>query len=302
MLFTSHSILRGIFAFLGFFQQPANATVGIHAPQYRVQGFGNIISWQCGLPEPDGFVHNGIWGSVFDHYCIMPRSHRTYGHAHFMHRQARFVSVSQHAPPPRLQEHSLHIWKFILDTDIPNAQTLLNSAEKARYHAQVQASSARQFLNSRYYLRQILSRYLHIPAHRVEIEISSQGKPRLAGLPLHFNLSHSQGLGVLAVSRDQPVGIDLEKPRPMKNMQSIAQRLLPDASRCVPGENRLDWFFAHWTAMEASQKARGQGMFRQKVAVSQMHCQHFIPETGYLAAVATENTYTAPNLQFFVLT
>ncbi len=24
MLFTSHSILRGIFAFLGFFQQPAN--------------------------------------------------------------------------------------------------------------------------------------------------------------------------------------------------------------------------------------------------------------------------------------
>ena len=129
------------------------------------------------------------------------------------------------------------------------------------------------------------------------------GKPRLKHKLLEFNLSHSQGLGLLAISAKHPVGIDLEKIRDMKYAPGIARRMFPEGI-CkqlshMNGEDRQLAFFRHWTAMEARQKALGRGIFEATVATAAMHCQHFLAAEGFVAAVATESVYGRPSVRFF---
>ena len=61
-------------------------------------------------------------------------------------------------------------------------------------------------------LRLFLARCLGVDPATVRYETGVHGKPRLLpGLPpLEFNLSHSEGLGLLAVARDRSVGVDIE--------------------------------------------------------------------------------------------
>ena len=47
----------------------------------------------------------------------------------------------------------------------------------------------------------------------------------LADGALEFNLSHSGELALVAVSRDLPVGVDLEHPRTFKNHAGMARRI-----------------------------------------------------------------------------
>src|SRR6476646_10134082 len=61
-------------------------------------------------------------------------------------------------------------------------------------------------------LREILSRYLDLPANELQFEANRHGKPRLASPEgeLAFNLSHSSSLALVAVARRE-VGVDVER-------------------------------------------------------------------------------------------
>ena len=72
------------------------------------------------------------------------------------------------------------------------------------------------------------------------------GKPYFPDFPdLHFNLSHSHGAAVCALS-DAPIGIDVEVVRP--------------APRRLSGGMEDEAFFRLWTAQEATVKYTGEGM------------------------------------------
>ena len=78
------------------------------------------------------------------------------------------------------------------------------------------------------------------------IRRAEKGKPYFPDFPaVHFNLSHSHGAAVCALS-DAPVGIDIEVLRP-------APRRL---SKGMSGEE----FFRLWTAQEATVKYSGEGL------------------------------------------
>ncbi len=67
---------------------------------------------------------------------------------------------------------------------------------------------------SRWALREILGRYLDLPANELRFEANRHGKPRLAAPAgeLAFNLSHSSSLALVAVARRE-VGVDVERIR-----------------------------------------------------------------------------------------
>ncbi|MDB5313770.1 MAG: hypothetical protein JWO38_7972, partial [Gemmataceae bacterium] len=67
-----------------------------------------------------------------------------------------------------------------------------------------------QFVTARGWLRRLLGGYLGLPPHAVPITYAAYGKPVLPGAPLHFNVTHTNGLALIAVA-GRRVGVDVER-------------------------------------------------------------------------------------------
>lgn len=98
-------------------------------------------------------------------------------------------------------------------------------------------------------LLSVLSR--HIPAP-FEISVTENGKPYIAGDPVYFSLSHSDGRAVIAVS-SLPAGIDLEVFKGRVHTKVFSR--FPEAEQAEIADESD--FLMHWTAREAFVKLRG---------------------------------------------
>jgi 4'-phosphopantetheinyl transferase len=74
---------------------------------------------------------------------------------------------------------------------------------------------------------------------------------------LHWSLTHKERY-VAAVTAPHPVGIDIERMRPVR--QGMHQRLAGDKEWALAPEITQTLFFRYWTAKEAVLKAVGQGL------------------------------------------
>lgn len=117
----------------------------------------------------------------------------------------------------------------------------------------------------RAYLRKILGQAIQLPPDEVPIIPSEFGKPTLAPPfdSIHFNLSHSLDLALVAIGVDGPVGIDLENLDRAKDLLECAptfchfeelRNLSNDTSQ------RARQLLRIWTAKEAILKAIGCGL------------------------------------------
>ena len=79
--------------------------------------------------------------------------------------------------------------------------------------------------------RQILGRYLDREADSLVFGLHPGGKPLLEGPDqrLGFNLSHSRGVGLLAVTVGAHVGIDIEIERDINDQLRIARSMMTRA-------------------------------------------------------------------------
>ncbi len=115
-------------------------------------------------------------------------------------------------------------------------------------------------------LRRILGGYLQQPAGKICFPANRFGKPELAGeeSPLHFNLSHSQSIAVLAVAHGQPVGVDVEDVRAIEPEVAAAHFSASELSDLgtLHGDAWLRGFYRCWTRKEAILKAEGVGLHR----------------------------------------
>jgi 4'-phosphopantetheinyl transferase len=114
-------------------------------------------------------------------------------------------------------------------------------------------------------LRQVLASCLGTTPDTVRLVAGQHGKPHLApglGPPLHFNLSHSRGLGAIAVAAAAPVGIDLEHLAPIGDGVTDAV-LAPSERRVLAGldaDRAAEAFYRVWVRKEAILKAAGVGL------------------------------------------
>lgn len=111
----------------------------------------------------------------------------------------------------------------------------------------------------------ILGRYLGRDPAAIELRRGEHGKPALADAGgLEFNLSHSAGLALVALSAEHPVGVDVEAAERRRRFLALAERWLPPeparAVREAPPERRGGVFYAEWVRHEARLKCGGGGI------------------------------------------
>ena len=170
-----------------------------------------------------------------------------------------------------LRSDEVHVWFVELDqlaSCMHDLQQTLDGNERVRAERFYFRRDRDHFIVAHGLLRLILSRYLNIEPSDLRFCYSLYGKPMLAkevdGDRLRFNLSHSHGLALYAVTRARELGIDIERIRPDLAYEQLAARFFSPrevaALRAVPTSHRLGAFFNCWTRKEAYIKARGEGL------------------------------------------
>jgi len=227
------------------------------------------------------------------------------------------------APPADMavSNDEVHVWRASLDLAESEVQRLaqtLSADERTRSERFYFERDRQRFIAGRGMLRQILGRYLGIDPSRLRFRYGAHGKPALAEPAgergLRFNVSHSQGLALYAVTCNREVGVDLERVRPISNADRIAERFFSSqenaALRALPANLKCEGFFTCWTRKEAYIKARGDGLsfsldqFDVSLApgapaalldvrghpqeVSRWSLLELIAGSGYVAALAVE--------------
>src|SRR5574340_1102536 len=145
---------------------------------------------------------------------------------------------------------------------------LLSDDEQRRQQRFVVESPRHQFLVARALLRTVLSKYGDCEPRQWGFETNAYGKPAIvqpAGCALRFNLSHTHGLAVCAVTLGREVGVDVEwLGRRHDNRLDLARRFFAAADVAAmeqcPVQHRDELFVELWTLKEAYVKARGKGL------------------------------------------
>jgi 4'-phosphopantetheinyl transferase len=167
-----------------------------------------------------------------------------------------------------LPDDEVRVWQVDLIAWDKEADSLLKllSAEEQERAARFKFPGPRnQYVISRALLRQALGRYLKIEAREVRFRTAANGKPELAAdSDLRFNLSHTQGTTVFAMTRHRHLGVDVERIRMDTNAMELAERFFspPEVRwlRSQPASELIASFFSCWTAKEAYIKAQGEGL------------------------------------------
>jgi 4'-phosphopantetheinyl transferase len=169
---------------------------------------------------------------------------------------------------PDLPPDVVHIWTRSLQVSAPLEQAcydLLSSEEReraARYRAGRPRSD---FILTRGTLRFMVARYLGATPLAVSFLYSKHGKPLIQGPhDLRFNVSHTNGLALLAFVRTREIGVDVEMIRAAPDLRKLAKRFFSvrerDALENLSEEELPAAFFRCWTRKEAYIKARGEGL------------------------------------------
>jgi 4'-phosphopantetheinyl transferase len=185
---------------------------------------------------------------------------------------AGMVTSSDWPPAPDavvLHPDEVHVWRMALSVPEPRIRRLrelLTPDERTRAERFRFAPDRDSFIVARGTLRTLLGRYLRREPSALRFSYGPQGKPALVEPSdgLSFNVSHSHGFALYAVTRDRLVGVDIERIRPDLADEKIAERFFApgEVARLfsLAPELRHDAFFACWTRKEAYIKAVGQGL------------------------------------------
>ncbi|OUL99498.1 4'-phosphopantetheinyl transferase family protein [Variovorax sp. JS1663] len=157
------------------------------------------------------------------------------------------------------------LWLVDLDaTPAPQAVASLSESEWERARRFVFKRDRNRFIAAHAALRETLASQCGIPASMLEFQLGPFGKPVLVEGGLHFNLSHSQSLALIAVCDQAEVGVDLELLRPMPDAEALAETYFSACERralaALPPEARERAFLCCWTRKEACLKATGMGL------------------------------------------
>jgi 4'-phosphopantetheinyl transferase len=145
---------------------------------------------------------------------------------------------------------------------------LMAAAERTRCLRFVRDDDRRAFAITRALVRRTLS--LYGPTAPADWRFVTNAhecpfvEPAQAGSPaLHFNVSHTQGLVALAVSRGHRLGVDVERVTRVVTDGVAERHFAPAEVRdlvALPEADQATAFFEYWTLKEAYIKARGMGL------------------------------------------
>jgi 4'-phosphopantetheinyl transferase len=178
-----------------------------------------------------------------------------------------------HLPPKELviRDDEAHVWLTELNLRpslLENLKNTLSTDELARANRFHFEKDRHHFIAARGVLRMILGSYLKLNPNRLNFTYNTQGKPKIVNEMdydyLKFNLSHSHGLALYAVTLGRELGIDIERVRTNLSFEKIAKRFFSPSEFkmlvALPPSERIEGFFNCWTRKEAYIKAIGEGL------------------------------------------
>jgi 4'-phosphopantetheinyl transferase len=167
-------------------------------------------------------------------------------------------------PDHFLPEREIQIWRLEIDSFRWQIwEDVLTAEELHKAEAFATPQLRRRYRHYRAALRIILSRYTGASPRELPLVRDQLGKPLALDRTLNYNVSHSQTLALVALSRDT-VGVDVEHVNFSFDISNVVE------SVCAPVEQRRlkhlrflqrHWeFYRMWTRKEAYTKALGVGI------------------------------------------
>jgi 4'-phosphopantetheinyl transferase len=174
--------------------------------------------------------------------------------------------------PQSLENGQVDLWYVLLEkADQPELleryRAVLPPEERQREQRFLAEKARLQHLVGRLLMRTALSHYRPGDPSGWVFSYNAHGKPsiRWANPPrLEFNLSHTQGLAVFAVTLDHEIGVDVEAIERRPDILGLARRFFapPEAEvlEQLPSADQPSRFLEFWTLKEAFIKAHGSGL------------------------------------------
>lgn len=220
-----------------------------------------------------------------------------------------------------LGPHDIHLWvasMFLPEPRVAELARLLDPDEATRAARFRFDIHRRRFTVGRGFQRHVLGAYLGRRPESLVYTHGPKDKPYLAPgespEPLFFNLSNSEELAILGITRRCEIGVDVEHLRELSDLEALAERFFSAAESRVllplPESQHIEAFFNCWTRKEAYLKAVGTGLSApldrfdvnllpgepprmlalegdtERAARWSLH--HLVPAHGYLGAIAIE--------------
>jgi len=166
-----------------------------------------------------------------------------------------------------LRQNQIHLWRFNLETPPndwqANGRHLLSEDEDQR--AVKFKRGMDDYINTRIFMRRVLSQYVEKGPKTIEFDLNPHGKPFLRQSDIQFNLSHSRQWAVLAVGINCELGIDVESISDGRSTLNIAQHYfhadeIEELEKLQTVDDQQDYFFRLWTLKESFLKALGTGI------------------------------------------
>lgn len=178
--------------------------------------------------------------------------------------------TNPHSRTP-LVKGAVQVWLAHIDQPpgvVARLAPLLSPAEHhhaERFHF---ARDRQRYIVAHAFLRSILSDSSGVPSPEFNFVSNAYGKPYLEPHPnlpdLHFNLSHSQGCALVAVTIACEVGVDIEYIQPLEDALLISQNFFSPMERkelaALPPPQQQRAFYACWSRKEAFIKGVGWGL------------------------------------------
>lgn len=171
--------------------------------------------------------------------------------------------------PQALDGRAVHLWVLRLEaaeSTFDRACSWLADDEMARAGRFRFDRHRRAYVLGRAALRTLLGSYLGIAPAEVRFAYGPQGKPALAdsSSSLRFNASNSGDLAACAFTRGCEIGVDIERHRPVRDLEHIADRFFSPQEAAevlaLPDPDKEQGFFNCWTRKESYIKAMGGGL------------------------------------------
>jgi 4'-phosphopantetheinyl transferase len=162
----------------------------------------------------------------------------------------------------------IDLWLFRPEPDIADdALRVLDQQERDRAAKFSRSTDRDHFVTTRAALRCLLARATGERPGEIRFVCDFFGKPnaryRTCKSGPHFSTSHAQGMCAIAISSSDPVGVDIERRREIRERRWIAGNIFGNEVSAglagVPLSQENDAFLRLWTAAEAFVKATGRG-------------------------------------------
>lgn len=145
------------------------------------------------------------------------------------------------------------------------SRDLLSDQEQAHLLGYRMREAAERYVVTRSLVRAVLGERLAISPRDIRVSRTDTGKPVITQ-GIHFNVSHSGDLILMAISDERAIGVDIERKREVQRVDALLHRWLSAEEQAAytslhhAGASASEAFLRLWSLKEARLKALGVGI------------------------------------------